>query len=130
MSHVNKILVIEDEKSLSSIICKKLEIMGVSSSSAGSVEQAEELLKSDGPFDAIWLDHYLLGAKDGLDFVHDLKKTDHKDTPVYVVSNSSSDEKLSTYMRLGIQKYYIKSDHGIEEIANDIIAEINEGDHE
>jgi CheY-like chemotaxis protein len=69
----------------------------------------------------IWLDHYLLGIKSGLDFVAMLKKNRlGKNLPLFVVSNTISQDKLQSYLSLGVVNVYAKVDHRLDEIITDI----------
>lgn len=91
---------------------------------ARTVEQAKEYANELPKIDAIWLDHYLLGKENGLDFVAWCKEGDNskcKSTPVFVVSNTASDDKVTSYLQLGVKEYFIKSNHRLDEIIATII---------
>lgn len=123
-----KILVVEDETTLLKAIKSKLKKNSLEVSSARSVEGATKILKKSEKIDAIWLDHYLLGKEDGLDFIKKIKKQDKwKNIPVYVVSNTTTPEKVKSYKSLGIDKYYTKSDFRLEEIIDDILDKLGNG---
>ena len=116
------ILVIEDERPLLEAIKTKLENNGFEVTTARTVEQALNYLEDLERVDAIWLDHYLLGKEDGLDFVTKLKSHDGKwkKIPIFVVSNTASPAKVQSYIRLGISKYYVKAENRLDGIINDI----------
>lgn len=116
------ILVVEDERSLLEAIKIKLEKIGFAVVTARSVKQALGYLEDLGRVDAVWLDHYLFGKEDGLDFVTKMKAQDGrwKGIPIFVVSNTASADKVQAYIRLGISKYYVKVEHRLDEIANEI----------
>ena len=137
------ILVIEDERPLLEVINAKLEKSGFNVIAARSVEQAfnAQLEKSNvgvitvrtieqaleyldrlEKIDAIWLDHHLLGKEDGLDFVRKFKANGGraKSVPVFVVSNAASPKTVKSYLQSGVSKYYVKSDHRLDEIIADI----------
>lgn len=143
----NTILVLEDEPSLLAAITAKLEKSGFGVLNARSVEQAfnakleEKVLKNKSSvmsartlvqalkyleeleqIDAIWLDHTLLGSEDGLDFVKKFKANGGRWTtiPVFVVSNNENDKTVQEYLAAGVSKYYIKSNHPLAEIIEDI----------
>ena len=121
MAMKKTILVIEDEKSLSSAIECSLIKSDFSVLMANRVDDAIEQLKSKSKVDAVWLDHYLLGNKNGLDFMYELKgNTKWKNIPVFVVTNSVSDEKVDTYEVLGIEKYFVKSNNSLNDIIDSI----------
>ncbi len=137
------ILVIEDERPLLEAINAKLEKNGFAVLSARSVEQAfgAKLIKNDlgimtvhsieqalmyletlEQVNAIWLDHHLLGKEDGLSFVKKIKANGGrwKKIPIFVVSNAASPKTVKSYIKSGVSKYYIKSDHRLDEIIADI----------
>ena len=118
---MKKILVVEDEKSLLGAIRSKLEKREVVTFGAVSVEQALGFMSTE-KIDAIWLDHYLLGKENGLDFVAKVKQNEQwKNIPIFLVSNSTTLDKVSSYLALGVNKYYTKSDFKLEEIISDVI---------
>jgi DNA-binding response OmpR family regulator len=120
----NIVLVLEDEKPLLDAIRIKLENCGFEPLTCRSVEQAMNYLQDkDINISVVWLDHYLLGKETGLDFVAKLKGSEQwKEIPVFVVSNTASQDKVHSYLGLGINKYYTKSDYKLEQIINDIKA--------
>ena len=120
------ILVVEDERPLLVAIKKKLEKNGFEVVTARSVEQASGYLKDVGSIDAIWLDHYLLGKENGLDFVIMCKKEDSwcKNIPIFVISNTASADKVQAYLKLGINKYYVKAEKRMDAIIEEMRAEL------
>lgn len=112
------ILVVEDEKSLAGAIKIKLEKNNFNVTTQNSVEKGLAYLDTQ-KVDLVWLDHYLGGAKTGIDFVKGMKK-DHKKIPVFVVSNTASQEKIEEYEQLGITKYYTKSNFRLDKLLADI----------
>lgn len=124
------ILVLEDEQALADAIRAKLEKYGFAVTTARTVEQALAYLDELHQVDAIWLDHYLLGTKNGLDFVAELKVVGGKwnGTPIFVISNTASPEMVRSYMHLGIKRYYVKAEHRLDEIIEDIKRAVESGD--
>jgi DNA-binding response OmpR family regulator len=120
----NIILVLEDERPLLDAIRIKLENCGFEPLTCRSVEQAQNYLDDkDIKISVVWLDHYLLGKETGLDFVAKLKSDSKwKDVPIFVVSNTASQDKVHSYLGLGVNKYYTKSDYKLEQIITDIKA--------
>lgn len=137
------VLVIEDERPLLEAINAKLEKSGFTVISArsveeafnanlkknsagaitiGSIEQALDYLESLEKTDAVWLDHHLLGNEDGLDFVKKFKANGGRwnKIPVFVVSNAASPKTIRAYTKAGVSKYYVKSDHRLDEIIAEI----------
>ncbi|MFZ2192680.1 MAG: response regulator [Candidatus Moraniibacteriota bacterium] len=115
------VLVVEDEKPLQQAIKIKLEKNNFDPVTARSVEQAINFLKDLEKVDIIWLDHYLLGKDNGLDFVAKVKNNiAWKKIPIFIVSNTASQEKVRSYMQLGIEKYYVKANYRLDDIIEDI----------
>jgi DNA-binding response OmpR family regulator len=112
------ILVIEDELLLAQAIAKKLEKSGYASVTATTGEQALDYLENLTRLpDAIWLDYYLGGGKNGLELMGDLKNNSRwSKIPVVVVSNSASEDKVHGMLALGAKKYLLKAEHRLDEI--------------
>ncbi|MEI6058046.1 MAG: response regulator [bacterium] len=142
------ILVIEDERPLLEVVNDKLEKSGfgviaarsvdqvfnahldksgLGIISAKSIRQALDYLEGLAQIDAIWLDHNLLGKEDGLDFLKKFKSNGGlwKKIPIFVVSNSEGAKTIQSYVNLGVSKYYVKSNHRLDEIINDISVSLN-----
>jgi len=123
MKKQNKtILVLEDEKPILKVIEAKFQTEGFRVVTANSVEQGMNHLKSRIKIDAVWLDHYLFGKEDGLDFVVKLKQPGSvwKNLPVFVVSNTVSPGKIQEYLKLGVNKCYTKTDFRLDQIVLEI----------
>lgn len=121
MNTVKKILVLEDEKPLSRVIQAKLEKTGFHSYMAQSVEEGQRLLNKIKDIDAIWLDHYLLGEEDGLSFAKECKRdSKYKDIPIFLVSNTASQEKILQYRHLGVNKCYLKAETQLNRVIQEI----------
>jgi CheY-like chemotaxis protein len=116
------ILVIEDEKQMCGVIQPVLESKGFRVITARSVPQALDHMKNGAKIDVVWLDHYLFGKEDGLDFMAKIKQDGSawKNLPVFVVSNTVSPEKIQIYLKLGVIKCYTKTDFRLYEIVTDI----------
>lgn len=115
------ILIIEDERPLLEVVQLKLEGSGFDVVTARSVNQAFDFLTALPRVDAVWLDHYLLGQHNGVDFVRRVKDEPRaKDIPIFVISNSASEDTKDAYRQLGVEGYYVKSDFQLEEIIDDV----------
>ena len=116
------ILVVEDEQMLNKVICSKLQEYGAHTVSARSVQQALEYIDLMPDISAVWMDHYLLGKDDGLVLVSKLKSdnSSKKHMPIFVVSNTASESKMRAYMNLGVDKYVVKSNAKLDDIASDL----------
>ncbi len=137
------ILVIEDERPLLEVVSAKLEKNGFGVITARSVDQVfsanldqkgsgiinarsiKQLLDHLNDLDsvdAIWLDHNLIGKENGLDLIKKIKTNSGrwKRIPIFVVSNSDGNQTIKSYVKLGISKYYVKSNYKLDEIIKDI----------
>jgi len=116
------ILLVEDEKALRSAIKNTLEKKGFYVITAVNVDQAlHHLDDKDINVDTMWLDHYLLGEKSGLDFMAIIKDKGYLESLlIYVVTNTAGYEKQETYIQLGAEKYFVKSDNKLDDIVDDM----------
>lgn len=115
------ILILEDEKPLVDAISIKLRSRGYETVTARSTEQALDYLKNGVKVEVIWLDHYLLGEKTGLDFLAEIKAHDEwKRIPCFVVTNTATQDKKKTYIKLGVEKYFVKAESHLEDIIKEI----------
>ncbi len=117
------VLVLEDERPLLEAIKIKLEKNNFEVISSRSVGQAKEFINTLPKIDIIWLDHYLIGKGDGLDFIVWCKQetnTKCNHIPIFVVSNTVSANKVASYISLGATKFFVKSNHKLDEIIKEI----------
>jgi CheY-like chemotaxis protein len=111
-----------ESRSVQRAFSTELEIDGTGTISISSVERALNFLKNLEKVDAIWLDHNLLGEENGLDFVTKFKANGDKwnKIPIFVVSNTSNPALVKSYNALGVTKYFVKAEHKLEGIIEDI----------
>lgn len=123
------ILVVEDERPLLDAVKVKLEGQGFKVITARSVDSAIECLENSKGVSAIWLDHYLLGKENGLDFVIRCKKegSEHRELPIFLVSNTASPDKVQSYFKLGVDKYYVKAESRLDGIVEDVNSKLSSG---
>ena len=121
MSEKKTVLIVEDEKPLQNAIKIKLEKHGLATLTARTAEQALGHIE-DVDIDGVWLDHYLLGQHDGLYIVGQMKSEDSKwkHIPIFVVSNTATEDKVNTYLKFGVEKYYTKAENKLEDIIADV----------
>lgn len=123
------VLVVEDERPLLEAIRLKLEKTNFEFIGARTIEEAKNYMVSLTNIDVVWLDHYLIGKEDGLDFVEWCKNENnikYREVPIFVISNTASPDKIATYMNLGANKYFIKSNHKLEDIISEISKVLSE----
>lgn len=116
-----KVLVVEDDQSLSKILCIDLEKHGYESIPAYNGQEGLDKTKSELP-DIILLD-IVMPVMDGLQYLQEKKFVkDIKDIPVIILSNLSSPVFEDESKDLNFSDYLIKSDWKLE----DVIAKIRE----
>lgn len=120
------IMIVEDEPLLLHAIVKKLEVSDLGSIACASGKQALDYLASLTELpDAIWLDYYLKDMT-GLDFLQKVRKNNAwASIPVFVVSNSASEEKVDAMMKLGTKKYFLKAEHRLDDIIEKMLQEVS-----
>ncbi|MFH1012480.1 MAG: response regulator [Candidatus Peregrinibacteria bacterium] len=112
------IMVIEDEDLLTRSILAKLEKSGFSVFSRPSGEESlkaleEGLVKPD----LIWLDYYLRGKMNGIDFLEKIQQNKaFADIPVISVSNTATQAKVQRLIELGVKKHFMKAEYLLKEI--------------
>lgn len=125
---MHTILVIEDEQFLQSLIAKKLADHNYGVLAVRSIVQALEYLTSLPGITAIWLDHYLIGSENGLDFMRRLHDNPQwNNIPVFVISGSHDENNRDTYQQLGADGYFLKDQMTIDQIVEAISRQIGEG---
>lgn len=117
---MKRILILEDDTVLASAIAHRLSMRGFETFLAKNVSEGIGILTGN-TVDAIWLDHYLLGKEDGIDFVAKVRRMPSvSSVPIFVVSNSTSSESMRSYIQLGVDQYYTKTDYDLSQIIADI----------
>jgi DNA-binding response OmpR family regulator len=122
------IMIVEDEIMLLNAICIKLNKRGYDTVSCTSGRQALDYLKSLPKLpNGIWLD-YQLRDLNGLEVMAAIKESEYwNGVPVFVVSNSASQEKMLNMLALGAKKYFLKAEHKLDEIIDGISTYLNNG---
>ena len=101
-----KILIIEDEKTLSDLMQTQLTHAGYEVVIAEDGEKGIEFAASEKP-DMILLD-FLLPAKNGTEVLKALRKNKHN-IPVLVISNSGQQQDIEDLLALGAKDYLVKA---------------------
>jgi DNA-binding response OmpR family regulator len=122
------ILILEDDPQLAGAVRDALITRNLAPILVTTVEDGVNILKSGQKIDAIWLDHYLLGTGNGVDFVVEVKNhPEWRTIPIFVVSNTASAPNIRSYLELGIENFYTKADHDIMQIIGDVEAALKKG---
>ena len=114
-----KILVVEDEKPMSSILGKELKKVDHEVEFAYDGAEAIEKAKLLNP-DLILLD-LILPKINGFEVLEKVKADpDISSIPVIVLSNLGTDEDIKQAIKLGAVDYYVKAQHPLLEIIEKI----------
>ena len=116
------VLVLEDERQLAMVVHDALTKRKFHPIVAQTISDGLLQLENLGTVDVIWLDHYLLGTGNGIDFVVKVKNhPEWRNIPIFVVSNTASVGNIRSYIQLGVNNYYTKADYNIMQIIDDIV---------
>ncbi len=116
-----KILVLEDEENLLQVLRIAFATEGFEVLTAMKVKEGLKHLRREKNIQIVWVDHYLIGKENGLEFVVKLKRNKKwRKIPIFVVSNTASERNIQAYLGLGVNKYYTKADYRLSEIIRDI----------
>lgn len=118
---MSKILLVEDDPFLSSLLKNRLEKEGLDVSLARDGEEALNFLISNIP-DLILLD-LILPKKSGFE-VMDAIRSDPQiqsgETPIIIISNLGQPEDVQRGQELGAVEYFIKAETSIEDLVKKI----------
>ncbi|OGZ41534.1 MAG: hypothetical protein A3C80_03545 [Candidatus Ryanbacteria bacterium RIFCSPHIGHO2_02_FULL_45_43] len=113
---MKKILLIEDDKSLSALIQAKFEKIGYKVAIKGDGENVVKELNKEHP-NLVLLD-YDLPFKNGIEVLDDIQKEEkYKHLPVIVISNSGDPIDIGQFERRGVKDYLIKAEFDLDELA-------------
>ncbi len=116
-----KVLVVEDDQVMASLLTEKLAKIGMEVSFAVNGEACFKEIEKNVP-DIILLDLILPGTS-GFDILKKIKSDDRtKTTPVIILSNLGSRDEIQKGIEMGADAYLIKANVLIDEI----IAKIQE----
>lgn len=112
---MNKILIIEDDKSLNEALVDKCNLEGFEASSASNGEAGLEIAIKEKP-DLILLD-IVMPVMDGLQVIKKLREDEWgKTAEIILLTNIDDIEKVSEAVNYGVDNYLVKSDLKMEEI--------------
>jgi DNA-binding response OmpR family regulator len=110
-----KILIVEDEETLSNLMKGEFKDAGHNIKIAKNGEDALSVARDFNP-NVVLLD-LVLPKKSGLEVLADLKADPNlKETSVIVLSNLAEDENIKKAISLGAKDYFIKAQYSIYEI--------------
>ncbi|KKT96342.1 MAG: hypothetical protein UW97_C0015G0006 [Parcubacteria group bacterium GW2011_GWA2_45_15] len=114
-----KIVLVEDDSLMSSILATHLIKEGFSIVSVTNGTQAFERIQAEQP-SIVLLDIVLPGIS-GFDILQKLKQEEStKSIPVLILSNLGSKEEIQRGMELGAEAYLVKANSMVEEITGKV----------
>lgn len=118
--NMKKLLWVEDDRLIGSILAKKLIASGFDLHHAKNGEEAIEMLKQTPPPDMVVLD-LLLPGMSGFDILQKVKENEStKKTPVMILSNLSKQSDIERAKMLGAQKFLVKAAVSLDQIVDEI----------
>ena len=122
MENNKKILIVEDERSLSQALVNKLTLEGFATLTAKNGEEGLKIALREHP-DLILLD-IVMPRMDGITMMKKLRQTDEwgKNVPVILLTNlSADDEKIMRAVTENEPAYYlVKSDYTISDVVEKV----------
>ena len=115
-----KILLVEDDKFLSSLLKNRLQKEGFDVLIAQDGEEAIESLKSAKP-DLVLLD-IILPKKSGFEVMNELKNDPQisRNLPIIIISNLGQPEDITRGQEMGAVEYFIKAKTSIDDLVQKI----------
>jgi DNA-binding response OmpR family regulator len=114
-----KVLLIEDDKFLRTVLEKKLSAEGFEVVSAVDGDEALEKIISDKP-DIILLD-IILPKRSGFLVLENIKKDPElKKVPVLIISNLGQEEDVKKGLSLGAIEYFVKAKVSLDDVVKKI----------
>ncbi|MFC1656768.1 PleD family two-component system response regulator [Patescibacteria group bacterium] len=114
-----KILVVEDDKDIRTVLVKKLKLEKFSVSEAKNGKEGLKITKSIKP-DLVLLD-IQMPVMNGLTYLKKLRAEKWGiNIPVIMLTNLSEDEKIAEAVQYNASEYLVKTDWKIKEIAQKI----------
>ena len=118
---MNKVLLVEDDPFLSSLLKNRLQKEGIEITLAEDGEEALNFLKSTKP-DLILLD-LILPKKSGFEVMEEIRSDPQMQSqkmPIIIISNLGQPEDISRGQALGAIEYFVKAKTSIDELVNKI----------
>lgn len=124
MNTKNKILLAEDDRSISHVYAGGLTHNGFEVTIAVNGTEALEKMRADRP-DLVLLD-LMMPIKNGFEVLEDMRKDDAlKDIPVIILSNLGQESDMERCRALDITDYLVKSDLSMKELIEKVQAHFN-----
>ena len=115
-----KVLVAEDDPSLSQILSSRLTKAGMEVVKAKSGEEALKVIQETKP-DLILLDLILPGRYDGFEVLQKMKEDPSLDNrSVVIISNLGQESDIERVKQLGAVEYFVKAKTSIDDLVSKI----------
>ncbi|MCK9187175.1 MAG: response regulator [Candidatus Colwellbacteria bacterium] len=113
---MKNVLLVEDDKFLSTLLKNRLEKEGLNVMYAQDGEKALEILRSGEKLDLVLLD-VILPKKNGFEVLEEMQQDPRfKDVPTIIISNLGQDSDVARGKDLGAIEYYIKAQTSIDDL--------------
>lgn len=127
MAKSKKVLIIEDEEIMSSLLQKKLGNQGYEVVLAEDGEEGIEKVKEEKP-DLVLLD-VVMPKKGGFEVMEALNETEEFNLdklPVVIISNSGQPVEINRALKLGVRDYLIKTEFDPQEVIEKVNQQFQE----
>ena|SRR3989344_5267614 len=120
----NKILIVEDDQDLLSLMTKKLTVEGFKVAAVATGQQALDYLTKQKP--ALVLLDILLPDIDGLSILNEIAtQPKTKDLPVIILSNLADQGSIEQASAIGQYEYLVKTKTDLNEVVKKIKEKLN-----
>jgi twitching motility two-component system response regulator PilH len=117
---MKNILLVEDDKFLSTLLKNRLEKEGLTVTHASDGEEAVNILRSGMRPDLTLLD-IILPKKNGFEVLEEIQQDPGlKDVPIIIISNLGQDTDVSKGKDLGAVEYYVKAQTSIDDLVDKV----------
>ncbi len=124
---MKKIIIVEDEEILSSLLEKKLTAEGYQVETAKDGEEGLSKIRANRP-DLILLD-IIMPRMGGFEMLEEMQKEEGlRGIPVVVVSNSGQPVEIDRAQKLGAKDWLVKTEFDPQEVIDKVIAQIGKGE--
>ena len=115
------VLLVEDDKFLSTLLKNRLEKEGFSVVHAVNGEEAINILRANPAKPNLVLLDIILPKKNGFEVLEEIKlDLELKALPIIIISNLGQDDDLSRGKELGALQYYVKAQTSIDDLISKI----------
>jgi len=118
MDNPQKILIIEDDRTLQSALVEMLNKEGYETASAFDGDEGVQKAGTENP-DLILLD-LILPKKDGFEVLSEIKDSPGKNIPVLILTNLEELDNVQKALDLGAKTFMVKSDFSLRDIIEKI----------